>query len=105
MTDLASPPDLETAGASIIFVLLLAAFALHRRKARRTIRVGLARMRYGEGLRAGQADRSREWWPGQPLCAECPYNEGTDDYFIWLEGYLDASHLVMPSLPISGLIS
>lgn len=45
-------------------------------------------------------DRERDWAPGQPLYAECPYPEGTDDHFIWSEGYLDASHPVMPSLPI-----
>ncbi|WP_428377781.1 hypothetical protein [Lichenicoccus sp.] len=108
MTDLAAFAKPQTIAAWILLVLLvlvLAGFARQGRRARRTVRMGTARLRYAEGLSAGQLDRNREWTPGQPLYAECPYEEGTDDHFIWLEGYRDASHMIMPSLPISGLIS
>nr|WP_321984720.1 hypothetical protein [uncultured Lichenicoccus sp.] len=105
MLDLAALPNLKAVAACVMLVAVLSVLLLQRRRVQRTVRVGMARMRYAEGVRAGQLDRNREWKPGQPLYEECPYKDGSDDHFIWQEGYLDASHMIMPSLPISGLIT
>ena len=103
MIDLASPSTLGIAAivtTLAVTTVAAAGLASRERRARRTSRVGSARLTYAQGLRAGHMDRERDWAPGQPLYAECPYPDGTDDQFIWSEGYLDASHPVMPSLPI-----
>ena len=86
-------------------VLLAAMATLMRRRMQRVARIQGARRSYAEGLDAGHLDLGRDWTPGQPLCAECPYRTGTDDHFLWLQGYLDASHPVMPSLPAASGIA
>ena len=99
----------DTIGAAGWMLCSLAAVlatiaARHWRRSQRRARLQGARRSYAEGLGAGHLDLGRDWVPGQPLCAECPYPPGTDDHFLWLQGYLDASHPVMPTQPATGYL-